>query len=190
MEQLWTENKIFDNLDFNPKNFPWAEYENCQFINCNFAEADLSDRVFIDCKFTGCNLSMIKLNNTAMRNVRFTDCKILGANWEACNRFGLEVTFEKCNLNYASFFCTPLSSTVFSNCQLHDTDFSECDLSGAVFEECDLSGAIFAHTVLENADFKSARNYSIDPERNNIKNAEFSLPDVIGLLDKYQIKIG
>jgi len=49
--------------------------------------------------------------------------------------------------------------------------------------------AMFIHTNLEKADFRSAFNYSIDPETNRIRKARFSVPAVTGLLDKYDIEI-
>jgi len=52
-----------------------------------------------------------------------------------------------------------------------------------------LTGAMFESTNLEKADFRSSFHYSINPEINKIKKAKFSLPAVIGLLDKYQIEI-
>jgi hypothetical protein len=42
---------------------------------------------------------------------------------------------------------------------------------------------------LEKADFSTAKNYTIDAENNKLKKAIFSLPEVIGLLSKYDIII-
>jgi len=52
-----------------------------------------------------------------------------------------------------------------------------------------LAGSIFDNSVLEKTDFTTASNYSIDPEINRIKKAKFSLPAVVGLLNKYDIVI-
>jgi uncharacterized protein YjbI with pentapeptide repeats len=72
---------------------------------------------------------------------------------------------------------------------LHEVDFTEADLTAAKFENCDLQRTIFANTILEKSDFRTAFNYSIDPEINRIKKAKFSLPGVLGLLAKYAIEI-
>lgn len=82
-----------------------------------------------------------------------------------------------------------LKQTVFKNSQLYEVDFTECDLSSASFDNCDLAGAIFKDTILEKADFRTAFNYSIDPELNRIKKAKFSRSGIAGLLDKYDIEI-
>jgi uncharacterized protein YjbI with pentapeptide repeats len=72
---------------------------------------------------------------------------------------------------------------------LHEVDFTEADLSGVVFVNCDLAGVIFENTNLEKCDFRSAFNYTLDPEVNRIKKAKFSLSGIKGLLEKYQIDI-
>jgi uncharacterized protein YjbI with pentapeptide repeats len=82
-----------------------------------------------------------------------------------------------------------IKSRIFKNCQLLETDFSESDLTASVFDNCDLSGATFDNTNIEKADFTTAFNFSIDPEINRIKKAKFSLPEVLGLLNKYDIVI-
>jgi len=82
-----------------------------------------------------------------------------------------------------------MKATQFRKCSLQEVDFIEADLSVALFDDCDMSGAMFEDTILEKADFRSASNYTIDPEINRIKKAKFSIPDVIGLLGKFDIKI-
>ena len=77
----------------------------------------------------------------------------------------------------------------FHKCILHEVDFTETDLTAAIFDECDLSGAIFTDSILEKADFRTAFNYTIDPESNKMKKAKFSSHGIAGLLTKYGIKI-
>jgi fluoroquinolone resistance protein len=166
-----------------------GEYENCKFNDCNFADSDLSAFKFIDCTFNGCNFSMAKLHKTAFRSVVFKDCKMLGLRFEDCHDLGLSFSFEGCQLNHASFYNMKIKQTVFKNCQLQETDFAGTDLTSAVFEECNLAQAIFDHTILEKANFRTAYNYSIDPELNRIKQAKFSIMGVAGLLEKYDIDI-
>ncbi len=59
----------------------------------------------------------------------------------------------------------------------------------AVFDACDLAGAIFINSNLENADFRTASNFIIDPTDNKIKNARFSPNNIEGLLTKFKIKL-
>jgi len=77
----------------------------------------------------------------------------------------------------------------FRNSNLLEVDFSECDLTGSVFDKCDFIRAAFENSIIEKADFRTSFNYSINPEKNRIKKAIFSLTGITGLLDKYDIEI-
>ncbi len=112
-----------------------------------------------------------------------------GLHFENADPFGLSVSFDHCSLNHSSFYQVKLKKTIFKGCTLHEADFSEADLSAAIIDHCDLAGATFDHTNLEKVDFRTAVNYSIDPEKNKIKKAKFSLTGIAGLLDKYDIDI-
>lgn len=166
-----------------------GEYENCRFSNCNLAETDLSGFRFTDCTFTGCNLSLVKLSGTALRNIKFTDCKMLGLQFDTCHGLGLAFTFDGCQLNHSSFYKSKIKGTVFRNSQLKETDFAEADLTGSLFDNCDLLLASFDRTLLGKADFRTAYNYSIDPENSRIRKAKFSMAGLPGLLGKYDIDI-
>ena len=119
----------------------------------------------------------------------FKDCKMLGARFDDCSKFGLELRFENCNLSHCSFYQVNLKKAVFKNTQLIEADLTQCDLSHAVLDGCDLMHASFDNTLLEQADLRTSFNYSIDPERNRIKKAKFSQTGIAGLLDKYDIEI-
>ena len=92
-------------------------------------------------------------------------------------------------LQLSSFYKLKIKKTIFKSTKLEEVDFTETDLSGSVFENCDLHKTIFQQTILQKTDFRTAINYSINPEENNIKKAKFSLPDVVGLLNNYDIEI-
>jgi uncharacterized protein YjbI with pentapeptide repeats len=65
----------------------------------------------------------------------------------------------------------------------------ETDLTQALFDHCNLRLAVFMNTNLSQADFLTSYDYVIDPEKNKIKKAIFSLEGVKGLLTKYDIRI-
>jgi uncharacterized protein YjbI with pentapeptide repeats len=127
--------------------------------------------------------------NTSLNDAKFTGCKLLGINFENCDTFLFTVSFNKCVLNYSSFYKRILKKTNFIHCTMKDVDFTDSDCTLSNFDHCDLANAKFENTVLEKADFRSAFNYSIDPEINRIKKAQFAIPGVIGLLNKYDIVI-
>jgi fluoroquinolone resistance protein len=184
-----TEEEIFENIDFTKNGLPAGEYEGCSFIVCNFAEVNLSGITFTECSFTGCNLAMAKLGGTALRDTVFKDCKMLGLRFEHCKEINFTVSFDNCSLNLSSFYQRKMKTTSFLNSTLHEVDFTEADLGGSVFDNCDMMGAIFENTVLEKADLRTAYNYTIDPAKNKIKKAKFSVTGIAGLLSRYDIEI-
>jgi len=189
MNQEYVAEKTFDKIAYTENPLPIGEYEHCTFVNCDFSNSNLTDIKFMDCTFDNCNLSMAIFMKTALQNAIFKSCKMLGLHFDHCSEFGLSVSFDNCNLNHSSFFQTKLKKTIFKNSKLQEVDFTECDLSSSVFNNCDLMNATFDKTVIEKADFRTAFNYSINPETNRIKKGRFSLSGIAGLLDRYDIEI-
>ena len=179
----------FQGATFSQREIARGNYENCIFAGCILPKSDLSGSRFVDCEFRNCDLSLSKVNHTAFRNIRFRGSKLVGLHFENCNPLGFSASFEGCQLNLSSFFRLNLKQTVFKECDLREVDFTESNLTEVLFGNCDLSGAIFSRTILERTDFRTAVNYSLDPELNRIKKARFSLMGVPGLLDKYNIEI-
>jgi uncharacterized protein YjbI with pentapeptide repeats len=123
------------------------------------------------------------------KEVKFLDCKLTGLHFDHCDAFLFAVDFDNCLLQLSSFYRLKMRKTNFLRTDLREADFTEADLTGALFEETDLQNAVFDQTILEKANFTKAFNYSINPDNNRIKNALFSYPGVLGLLNKYQITI-
>jgi uncharacterized protein YjbI with pentapeptide repeats len=164
-----------------------GEYELCVFTACELSSADLSGCAFVDCEFIDCNLSLAKLYGTTFRDVVFRDCKLLGLRFDSCNPIGLSFRFERCQLGHASFHNTIVKKTRYEQCALTDVDFTNATLSDAVFDGCDLRGAAFEGTNLENADFRTAVNVVMDPEKNRLAKARFSIQGLPGLVTKYGV---
>ena len=82
-----------------------------------------------------------------------------------------------------------LEGTCFKNFNLQETDFTDSNLTESIFDTCDLAMTIFDFTILEKTDLRTSFNYSIDPEKNWIKGAKFSISGIVGLLDKYDIEV-
>lgn len=189
MNKVFVSDKDLKGNDYSENFLQKGDYENCKFISCLFANSDLSDINFSDCEFENCDLSLVKLANTSLRGVNFKNCKLLGLHFEDCNKFLFAPNFDACHLNLSTFYRLVLKKTIFKDCSLREVDFVESDLQSSVFDNCDLLGAIFENTILEKADFRNSFNFSIDPEKNRIKKAKFSLTGIIGLLDKYDIEV-
>ena len=185
--------KSFENSIFTSSNidlFEKGEYFNCQFKEIDFSSFNFSGYKFLECEFNDCNLSLCNPNNAYFQQVHFSNCKMLGIHFDYVNPFGLEMSFKYCQLNHAIFYQLKLKGIIFNSCKLVESDFSECDLTASNFQNCDLTGAVFYQTNLERADFSTAVNYIIDPEKNKMKNAKFSVDGLPGLLTKFGIQIG
>ena len=189
MNPEYTEQHIFSRQDYSETPLEKGEYENCLFRDCNFSGSDISEIRFMDCSFAGCDLSNVNVLKTAFNETVFKDSKLLGFHFRNCNKIGLTIRFENCQLDHSSFYQVKLNHTVFLNCSLREVDFTESDLRNTILDQCDLLGATFEHTNLERANLSTSINYSIDPENNPVRGAKFSLPSVVGLLHKYQIDV-
>jgi uncharacterized protein YjbI with pentapeptide repeats len=72
---------------------------------------------------------------------------------------------------------------------MSQVDFTKTNITGAIFDQCYLENAIFSETILEKSDFRTAYNFSIDPQENRLQRAKFSKDNLAGLLTKYKIDI-
>ncbi len=144
-----------------PKSFRDVSFEGCTFSDCDFKELDLAHSRFLDCTFKTCDLSNVNLGNARLRDVTFENCKLLGVVWTKLD---------------------DLTNPTFKSSILHDADFAQADLSECDFSESDFLNARFDDTTLLKADFQTAFNYLIDPLRNKVRGAKFSLPEAVGLL--------
>ncbi len=189
MEKLFIEDKVFDGVAGVDFVAAGCEFDGCRFLNCDCAGHDFSGAVFSDCVFENCNISSVVMKETAFHKVLFKSSKMMGQCFDDCNEFGLDFRFETCNLEYSFFTNIILKRTAFVECSLRGVDFSGSDLSEAVLGNCDLASAIFDRTNLAKADLRSAFNFQIDPERNNLNRARFSTASLYGLLGRHNLNI-
>lgn len=189
MKETHHSGKTFDKISYANKAISGREFEACTFTNCDFSESNFSGNDFIDCRFEDCNLSMMRLAHTGLKEVDFYSCKILGVDFSPCNEFLFSVNFSNCILDFTSFFRKKLRKTTFHGCSIKEANFTQADLTGSAFSDCDLSLTVFEQANLEKVDFRTASNFSIDPDLNRIKKAMFSLHGLPGLLHKFDIAI-
>jgi len=165
------------------------EFDDCLFTNCDFANSHFSSSSFTDCTFTDCNLSLVQLKNSGLKNVHFINCKLIGIAFHEADDFLFQVQFTDCILDFASFSYKKMPKTPFMRCSLKEVTFQGTQLQQAIFDECDLQMTLFNETNLIEADFTNARNYSIDPDFNTLKDAQFLANGLAGLLTKYDLCI-
>lgn len=189
MESLIHIQKTFEKVNYIDKKINNREFEDCVFKNCDFSNSNFAYNTFLDCEFIDCNLSMTSLAGTNLKNVTFKNCKLLGIAFNECDDFLFQVYFEETALDYAIFSNKKMPKTKFINCSVREVTFIGTNLTSSLFDNCDLDGAIFNETQLAAVDFRTAYNYKIDPEFNPMRKAQFSTQGIVGLLDKYDIKI-
>jgi len=183
------EEQIFSKINL-PQNtrFSEIEFHDCKFINCKFPKVTFFDCRFENCDFQNCDLSSIIIKHSVFDCVIFEESKLTGIQWADAG-IPLDVKFRQCSLNYCSFIGVDLRSTEMTNCNVKEADFTETNLSRSDCRYSDFTGARFVNTNLEYTDLSYASNYSIHPDGNKLKKTVFSSPDVLSLLDVYDIVI-
>ena len=188
-ESLSVENQVIHSEKFLKKSLEDYIFSSCSFNSCDFSESLLRNAKFCTCTFTNCNFSLPKLEGCRFQDVRFIGCKMVGAEFFKCEKTFFSPTFEKCLLHYCNFSDLIMKKISFSGSKLKECHFTNTNLHGADFGEVDLSGTIFHNCDLSKADFTTAILYEIDPQKNKIKKAKFSLPEAIGLLRGFDVTI-
>jgi uncharacterized protein YjbI with pentapeptide repeats len=189
MIERWIDDQVIVSHSYAGQKMTHTEFDSCTFRNCDFSDADLTESDFISCRFENCNFSNATISGLGLKEVLFSECKLIGNHFENCSDFLFAVNFKNCTLDYSTFFRKKMKKTKFENCSLKEVDFTETDLSDAEFNSCDLLRAVFINSNLEKTDFRTAINFSIDPDKNKIRKARFATSGLAGLLGKYNLEI-
>jgi uncharacterized protein YjbI with pentapeptide repeats len=165
------------------------EFDRCTFVDCNFIEANLTGCRFDACSFTSCNLSNPKVDNARFIDVEFANCKILGISFYKCSQSVFDFKFNECRLISCNFTDVNMKRCKFTKCDIVECYFQNTFLVEADFSESTFSQTLFHNSNLQKASFHNAYGYSLDPRSNNVKKAVFSVPEVLSLLDGFEIVI-
>lgn len=171
-----------------PSNKTDIEFTECHFKNVDFEESFFTNCLFIDCKFTSCNISNSRFPGCTFRDSSFKGCKVAGINWTEASNL-VSFYFDDCQINYSVFLGMKLDNFICTNSRAKNCDFSEASLKSADFSKTDLSETNFHHANCEKASFYGAIQYYIDPSVTKLKDAIFSLPEAMSLLNSFNIKI-
>ena len=181
--------ETFESKDFTDEVLKGHFYDECRFVNCNFDNTHMGYAHFENCVFEHCNLQTVKVTQAKWQEVAFKNCRLSGIDFENISPMLLALSFENCQLTYCVFRELKLKGTPFLNSEVKECDFVESDLSKAYFKGSSLERSSFEQCNLQEADFRGAVNYRFDPWNNQIKKAKFSSPEVLVLLDGFDIKI-
>lgn len=186
-----TTDQAYPHLNLGAATIEASEFVECIFSDCSFVETIFKGCRFVSCQFINCDFSLCKIPGSVFINSSFENSKIIGVNWAQADwdrvEIGGLVKFNKCALNHSTFIGLNLVGLKMIDSHVINVDFRETDLSQADFSGSDLSDSLFLNTNLNQADFRRARNYGIDPGANQLQKAKFSLPEAISLLDHMDI---
>jgi len=183
----------FEGIEFSGiqdiKDIKSKSFYNCTFTGCDFTESDFSFSLFSDCIFEDSNLSLIKLAETKIHSAQFNVCKIMGVDFTQISKLIFKIGFHDSQITKCTFSSLDMVESEFIDCNIYQSDFYRAKLAKSNFSGSDLEESIFEDTDLTGTDFSNAKNYSINPLTNKVKNAEFTMPEAIHLLDALDIKI-
>jgi len=185
--------KRFTDLECSKKVIQNIQFENCHFKNCNFDDASFLHCKFIECDFTHCSLNAAILTGTSFSDVNFDHSQLMNINWIQAKwpqiKLFSTIGFVNCDISHSNFFGLGLSEINLQECRAHNVDFREADLAYGNLTDSDFYCSLFSQTKLVSADFSGAINYNIDMMLNDVKKATFSFPEVVRLLDHFEIQI-
>lgn len=193
MKNKYRENESFENISLEYELIEDCEFTECTFTGCSLTECTLSNCAFNECTFVNCSFSEIKSSGTEVCFGVFEGCTMNGVNWRTLMpEVPLACPIEKltdCKLRYNTFYKLALNKFDFTGNEITRSEFTECSLAGSCFKGCELEGTEFFRCDLTKADMRDAKGYRIDILTSRLKNARFSYPDVMALLDGIGIKI-
>lgn len=184
--------EVFTDLDLRGGTLEDAAFYDCRFEGCGFNEASLKRSRFVDCLFSHCDLSMADLTDTELSDVKFEHTALVAINWSLLARTSLlplELRFERCTLNYATFRDLDLSGSTFEDCLAHEAMFSGVKLLKATLRGTDFDRATFYDCDLSGADLQGAQNYQISVRQNRVKGLKVSFPEALGLLAGLEVTL-
>ncbi len=178
----------FEGVELTAGRIHGVKFDECSFYDCRFIDSKIEKCAFIDCSFHDSVLSAINPVDSRFLRPKFDRCKVIGCDWAKAGKLEA-LDFEECQVDYSNFASLRLPKIRMVKCSAKEVRFIEADMTDGVFGGTDFAGSIFFKSILTGADFRRARNYSIDVRNNAIKGTQFSLPEVLALLDGLEVKI-
>jgi uncharacterized protein YjbI with pentapeptide repeats len=179
--------QLYTTLAELPDQWTGHTFEQCTFQKLSPTQTMLAGANFINCRFEQCMLIRSVVKQTQFNDVLFTGCAVQGVDFGTCNPFGFHADFQACQLDQSIFLNRRLVKAKFVECSIKSVLFIRCDMTGSTFDRCDLELAKFDDNTLNQADFSTSFNITLDPDVNRLKKAKFSLYSLPGLLTKHNL---
>jgi uncharacterized protein YjbI with pentapeptide repeats len=174
------EGETFVGLDLQHAALAEKEFFRCTFENCLLQESRWKRSRLEACVLRGCDLTRAAFPETGLRGVRFEKSKLMGIDFTPVSS-NPELSFEDCDLRYASFSELNLRQATFLRCVAREANFLQVDLSDADFAGTELLGANFTGCSLTRTDFRLATGLALDPRRNSVKDTQVAVEAAVAL---------
>lgn len=178
----------FEGGDLSGADLGRKELTGCTFKGVRLAETRWRETRIEDCRFEDCDLSRMTPDGMSARDVVFAGCKLMGVDWSNLGAYPA-LTFERCDLRYASVVKVRLRKISFAACNLEEAQFIETELAEASFAECRLTGARFERCDLRKASFAGATGLMIAPAGNQVRGARIPVEAAIRLAESFGLKV-
>ncbi|HSS40541.1 MAG TPA: pentapeptide repeat-containing protein [Polyangia bacterium] len=178
----------FEGGDLTGADLGGKELTGCTFKSVRLAETRWREARLEDCRFDNCDLSRMTPDGLSARDVVFSGCKLMGVEWSNLGAYPA-LTFERCDLRYASVVKVRLRKIAFTACNLEEAQFVETDLAEASFADCRLAGARFERCDLRKASFAGATGLLIEPGGNQLRGARIPVETAIRLAESFGLKV-
>lgn len=124
----------FIEINFNRAAVTGSVFEKCTFDNCNFNDADFEFCEFRECEInieiiSGCSFNNSNFILSTLNKIKFIGCTFTGSFWE-------ESKINDINIEYST-----LEGTCFSNCIFEDIDWRELNLEYVEFNNPSMNNA-------------------------------------------------
>ena len=178
----------FDGGDLTGADLGGKELIACVFKGVRLAETRWREARLEDCRFEDCDLSRMAPDALGARGVAFAGCKMLGIDWSNLGGYPA-MTFERCDLRYASFVSMKLRKIAFTGCNLEEAQWVDCDLTEASFDECRLAGARFERCDLRKASFAGAAGLTLDAQGNQLRGAKVPVETALRIAESFGLRV-
>ncbi len=164
-----------------------------EFTGCTFrglkAETSVWRGVrFEDCTFEDCELTRAQFPHARFVGVSFRGCKLMGIDWSSLAA-NPTLSFDGCDLRYASFVKVNLRKTAFRGCRACEANFIDCALIEADFSDTDLTGVNFEACDLGKANLTSAQGAFLAPGKNRVKDTRISVETAVLMAQAQGMKV-
>ncbi len=179
-------------------NFEWADADLTEavFVDCLIDGAQMSGVVLEGARFQRCRIVRSRMARADLRETVFEDCVFTGA----ADHIGLAVAFSRldlarfvrCDLSFATFDASELHGVTLEDCNLRGARFRRVDftrslgrrrsVAAATFRRCNFHLADLTEASLPGCDLAGSRFREADLSGADLENADLRDCDLFGAL--------